>query len=140
MFLSNIIEKTYAERVRTGYKRNDIIDACIDAMNKSEEIEEFKNDKEAILVANAAMLFFAGFDTQGYYDKIIPIYKQLVTVYFTTGITISMIFHYLMKFPDYQEKVAEEIAAALESHDDVVSYELIENLKYTEMFMKESMR
>ena len=35
----------------------------------SEEIEEFKNDKEAILVANAAMLFFAGFDTQGFYQK-----------------------------------------------------------------------
>jgi len=120
MFLSDIIEKTYAERMRTGYKRNDIIDACIDAMNKSEEIEEFKNDKEAILVANAAMLFFAGFDTQ--------------------GISISMIFHNMMKFPEYQEKVAEEIATALNSHDGVVCYELIENLKYTEMFIKESMR
>merc|ERR1719384_2731848 len=87
LFLSNIIEKTYAERVKTGYKRNDIIDACIEAMNKSEEIEEFKNDKEAILVANAAMLFFAGFDTQ--------------------GITISLIFHNMMKYPEYQEKVAE---------------------------------
>ena len=75
MFLSDIIERTYAERLRTGYKRNDIIDACIDAMNKSEEIEEFKNDKEAILVANAAMLFFAGFDTQGFYYEIIPIYQ-----------------------------------------------------------------
>ena len=64
-FLYDIIEKTYMERTKTGYRRNDIIDACIDAMNKSEEIEEFKNDKEAILVANAAMLFFAGFDTQG---------------------------------------------------------------------------
>ena len=65
IFLSDIIEKTYTDRMKTGYKRNDIIDACIDAMNKSEEIEEFKNDREAILVANAAMLFFAGFDTQG---------------------------------------------------------------------------
>ena len=45
-----------------------------------------------------------------------------------------------MKFPDYQDKVAEEISTALDSHDGVVSYELIENLKYTEMFIKESMR
>ena len=51
-----------------------------------------------------------------------------------------MIFHYLMKFPDYQDKVAEEISTSLDSHDGAVSYELIENLKYTEMFMKESMR
>ena len=59
---------------------------------------------------------------------------------FTIGISISMIFHYLMKYPEYQEKVAEEITTALESHEGVVCYELIENLKYTEMFMKESMR
>merc|ERR1719397_440130 len=89
-------------------------------MNKSAEIEEFKNDKEAILVANAAMLFFAGFDTQ--------------------GITISMVFHFLMKFPEYQEKLAEEISDTLESHDGEVCYEVIEGLKYMEMFIKESMR
>ena len=56
------------------------------------------------------------------------------------GITISMIFHNMMKYPEYQEKVAEEIATALDSYDGVVCYELIENLKYTEMFIKESMR
>jgi len=120
IFLSDIIEKTYTDRMKTGYKRNDIIDACIDAMNKSEEIEEFKNDREAILVANAAMLFFAGFDTQ--------------------GITVSMVFHFLMKFPEYQDKVAEEISNNLESHDGEVSYDFIESLKFTEMFIKESMR
>ena len=46
----------------------------------------------------------------------------------------------MMKYPEYQEKVAEEIAAALDTHDGNVSYELIENLKYTDMFIKESMR
>ena len=51
-----------------------------------------------------------------------------------------MIFHNLMKFPEYQEKVAEEITRALDSYDGDVCYELLENLKYTEMFMKESMR
>ena len=34
IFLSEIIEKTYINRIQTGYKRNDIIDACIEAMNK----------------------------------------------------------------------------------------------------------
>ena len=51
-----------------------------------------------------------------------------------------MVFHFLMRYPEYQEKVAEEIASALDSNDDVVSYEVIESLKYTEMFIKESMR
>lgn len=51
-----------------------------------------------------------------------------------------MVFHFLMKYPEYQEKVAEEVSATLESHDGVVSYEVIENLKYMEMFIKEAMR
>lgn len=51
-----------------------------------------------------------------------------------------MVFHFLMKYPEYQEKVAEEVSATLESNDGVVSYEVIENLKYMEMFIKESMR
>ena len=45
-----------------------------------------------------------------------------------------------MKFPEYQEKVAEEISATLDSYDGEVCYEVIESLKYTEMFIKESMR
>ena len=51
-----------------------------------------------------------------------------------------MVFHFLMKFPEYQDKVAEEISNNLESHDGEVSYDFIESLKFTEMFIKESMR
>ena len=43
-FFSDIIERTYRDRVKTGYKRNDIIDVCIEEMNKhsgSEEYSEF---------------------------------------------------------------------------------------------------
>ena len=119
-FLSDIIERTYRHRRESGVRRNDIIDVCIEEMDKSEHLEEFKGDLESIMVANAVMLFFAGYDT--------------------IGITISTLFHYLMKDQDCQDKMAEEITEALNATNGEVTYDMIEGLKYTDMALKEAMR
>ena len=42
-FLCRIIEKTYHERKKTGFRRNDIIDVCVEEMKKSVHHEEFKS-------------------------------------------------------------------------------------------------
>lgn len=118
--MSDIIERTYRHRRETGVKRNDIIDVCIEEMDKSEHREEFKDDMEAILVANALMLFFAGFDT--------------------IGLTISMLFHYLMKDHECQDKIAEEITEALNATNGEITYDMVETLKYTDMALREAMR
>ena len=89
-------------------------------MEKSELREEYKDDIEAILVANAVMLFIFGFDTQ--------------------GTTISVLFHNLIKNPDCQDRIAEEITEALNGTDGQVTYEMLESLKYTDMALKETMR
>ena len=89
-------------------------------MDKSVHLEEFKGDLEAIMVANAVMLFFAGFDT--------------------IGITISTLYHYLIKHQDCQDKIADEITEALKATNGEVTYDMIEGLKYTDMALKESMR
>jgi len=120
IFLSDIIERTYRQRRQTGVKRNDIIDVCIEEIDKSENLEEFKDDIEALLVANALMLFFAGFDT--------------------IGLTISMLFHYIMKDQECQHKIAEEITEALNVTNGEITYDMIEKLKYTDMALKEAMR
>ena len=43
-FVCDLIERTYAERKNASYKvkRNDIIDFCIEEMEKSDHFEEFK--------------------------------------------------------------------------------------------------
>jgi len=119
-FLSDIIERAYRHRRQTGVRRNDIIDVCIEEMDKSEHLEEFKGDLEAIMVANAVMLFFAGFDT--------------------ISLTICTLFHYLMKDQDCQDKIAEELNEALNTTNGEVTYDMIEGLKYTDMALKEAMR
>lgn len=42
-FLCGIVEKTYHERKNSGYRRNDIIDVCIEEFKKSVHHEEFKS-------------------------------------------------------------------------------------------------
>ena len=118
--MSDIIERTYRQRKETRVKRNDIIDVCIEEMEKSEHREEFKDDIEAILVANAVMLFFAGFDT--------------------IGLTTSQLFHYLIKDQDCQDRIADEITEALNVTNGEVTYEMLEGLKYTDMALREAMR
>lgn len=119
-FLCNIVEKTYHDRKNSGFKRNDIIDVCVEEMKKSAHYEEFKDDLEPILVANALMLFFVGFDTQ--------------------AITISVIFHDMVHNEDVQNRLIEEVDEALEASGGKITYDLIESLKYMDMVFKESFR
>jgi len=119
-FFYDIIERTYDERKKTGHRRNDIIDVCVEEMKKSVHYEEFKDDMEAILVANALMMFMAGFDTQ--------------------AITVSQVLHNLVKNEDVQDKLIQEVDEALENTNGKVTYDLIEGLQYMDWVIKESFR
>jgi len=119
-FLCGIIEKTYQERMKTGFRRNDIIDVCVEEMKKSVHHEEFKDDMEPILIANALMLFFAGFDTQ--------------------AITIALMMHNMVRNEDIQDRLIEEVDEALEASEGKITYDLVENLKYMDMVFKEAFR
>merc|ERR1719500_458988 len=119
-FFTKIIEETVAERLKSGVKRNDIIDVCIEEMNKSEYFEEFSDDKETILKANALMLFLAGFDN--------------------LGLGLSQILHNLVKHEDVQDKVIQEIDEALDKSDGEITYDLVDNLQYMDMVIRETFR
>ena len=80
----------------------------------------FRDDLEPILVANALMLFFAGFDTQ--------------------AITISMMFHDMVHNEDVQNRLIEEVDEALEASGGKITYDLLESLNYMDMVFKESFR
>ena len=73
-----------------------------------------------MLVANALMLFLAGFDTQ--------------------AIALSQIMHNLVKNPDVQDKLIEAIDEGLENSNGKITYEMIEECHYMDWTIKESMR
>ena len=41
-FMCGIIEKTFRDRKNSDFKRNDIIDVCVEEMKKSVHLDEFK--------------------------------------------------------------------------------------------------
>jgi len=143
-FFTDIISKTYHHRLNTGERRNDLIDVIADEMksykskadkpdDKAKEVEsEFEKDavvdttgikvsdfdEELLLVSNAILFFFAGFDTNSQ--------------------AISMCCHKLALYPDIQDRVIEEIEDVLA--DGPITYEAMQELKYLDMFISESFR
>jgi len=84
---------------------------------ENKEAEQESND-EFLLVSNALLFFFAGFDTSSQ--------------------VFDMFCHKLALYPDYQDKVAEEIDEVI--GDGPVTYEKLQELKYMDIFMMESLR
>ena len=80
----------------------------------------FRDDMEHIVIANAFMLFFFGFDVQ--------------------SLAICLILHYMVRNEDIQNRLIDEIDEALEKTGGQITYDLIEQLKYMDMVYKESFR
>lgn len=140
-FFTAIIERTYQHRKNTGERRNDIIDLIVDEMNMAKTAkkaaEEFESDfekdaalgatnasndavdKEVLLVSNALLFFFAGFDT--------------------TSTGLSMIVHNLAKHQDVQDRLTDEINSVL-GDSDKVDFETLQQLKYMDMVISECFR
>ena len=141
-FFDNVIKKTYHSRLETGERRNDIIDLIVDeaksfsSKNKKEEIfeSEFEADAaidttdikeldtldlETLLVANAMLFFFAGFET--------------------TSLGLSIICNRLANYQDIQDRVISEMEEVL-GVDDEVTFEKVQELKYMDMVISESFR
>ena len=88
--------------------------------NQYTEKHSFSDDKETILKANALMLFLAGFDN--------------------LGLGLSQILHNLVKHEDVQDKVIQEIDEALDKSDGEITYDLVDNLQYMDMVIRETFR
>ena len=152
-FYADVIRKTYKKRVETGERRNDIIDLIIDAKKnfdaskqkaegemlveeeledqfekdaaldtsdvKSEDIDK-QVDMDTLLVANAMVFFFAGFETT------------------SSGLCVVAIR--IANLPDVQDKIIEEIDEVFDSDDAEVTFERIQELKYLDKVVSESLR
>jgi len=143
-FFSDIIRKTYRHRLQTGERRNDIIDLIVDEVktskNKADEkqksyeseferdaaidtsglksITESGYDEETLLISNALLFFFAGFDTS------------------SSG--LAMIAHKLALYPEYQQRVFEEIEEVV--GDEELTFSMLQDLKYMDKFISETFR
>jgi len=143
-FLRNSLRKTIELRreskVKGGPKRNDVLDLIIEVMeNKKEnptdakyedefdknaaidmtDVNNLDMDLEKTLISNAFLLFAAGTDT--------------------TSSTLCFAVHYLLKYPHLQERIRDEVNEIVGDKDEI-SFEDIQNMKYLEKFLYETLR
>ena len=90
-------------------------------MKNNDLSKDFKEeDKEIILVAQAFVMFFAGFDS--------------------ISIGIAMVIHNLVIHQDVQDKLLAEIDNVLEETGGEVTYETVQNMDYLHRVIQESGR
>ena len=144
-FFSDIIRKTYRHRLESGDRRNDIIDIIVDEIKSSKnkgtskpevyesefekdaalDTSDINNDdalgfdEETLLISNALLFFFAGFET--------------------TSTGISVCCHRLALHPDIQERLYDEIVDILGDSEEV-TFQHIQELKYMDQFISEAFR
>jgi len=118
LFLSDIIERTYRHRIKTGEKRNDIIGVIVEEMKATESSIDIKEEeKEILMVSQAFMLFMAGFDS--------------------ISISLSLVIHKLVIYQEVQEKLLAEIDSVLEEAGGEVTYEALQEMKYMDRVLQE---
>lgn len=138
-FFADIVKKAMDHRKATGERRNDIIDLILDQMKEGKEevkedteddfeknaaidtsgIKKTELDKELVLIAQALIFFFAGFDT--------------------TSLGLSAIIGCLVHNQDVQDRVREEIIEVT-GESETFTFEHLQNMKYLDNVMNESFR
>jgi len=146
-FFADLIRQAYKQRLESKQRKNDLIDLIIDELKKSGNVDdgqksakidpedEFEanaalgatsgednvkfDDEEVVLIANALLFFFAGFDT--------------------TSTGFGMVCHKLCMYPDKQDLVHEEILDVV-GKEGKVTFDKLSQLKYMDKFIHESLR
>ena len=73
MLFLGVIEKVIAQRKETGERPNDIIDFVLDEMKSNSLSEDFTpEEKELIMLSNALVMFFTGFDSTAISTRTAP--------------------------------------------------------------------
>ena len=121
VFLKKTIKYVMDERVKSGLKRNDLIDILVNFRKEAEtDKTHFANDMESV-IAQAAIFISAGFET-------------------SSG-TMSFALYELAKHPEVQQRAREEIREALQnSENGELSYEQLNDLKYLHNVILEVLR
>jgi len=117
-FFAKIIRQTVKQRKETGQRRNDIIDLLLDEIKKNKDDNHTNEETELLLISNALIFFFAGFDT--------------------TSLTLAMCIFAFINNPAMQDKVRDEIRTVI--GDSEITIDHIQELKFTENCINEALR
>ncbi|XP_020283027.1 cytochrome P450 6k1-like [Pseudomyrmex gracilis] len=120
-FLRKVFWETLTERMKSGEKRNDLIDILIELKqnNSDQNINGFEFDGDDLL-AQAASFFVAGFEP--------------------ASTTATFALHELAVHPEIQDRLRKEVLEALDKNDGKITYDMVMSLPYLDMIVSETLR
>ncbi|KAJ3651670.1 hypothetical protein Zmor_017694 [Zophobas morio] len=122
-FIMNIVEDTVGYREKNNYTRNDFMQLLINLKNKAPPESGAHDGKPLTMneIASQAIVFFAaGFETS------------------STLMTFAL--YELSKNPNIQEKLRSEINEVLAKHQNNITYDSIQDIKYLTQVIDETFR
>jgi cytochrome P450 family 6 len=124
-FFSKVVKDTVSYREKNNYTRKDFLQLLIDLKNnKLAEDEGYKHDGNTLsideIAAQCFVFFIAGFETS------------------STTMTFAM--YELSKHQELQDKVRDEVNTVLAKHEGKITYEAIQEMKYMDQVINETLR
>ncbi|KAJ3618158.1 hypothetical protein MTP99_006184 [Tenebrio molitor] len=124
-FFSKVVKDTVSYREKNNYTRKDFLQLLIDLKNnKLAKDEGYKHDGNTLTIdeiaAQCFVFFIAGFETS------------------STTMTFAM--YELSKHQELQDKVRDEVNAVLAKHEGKITYEAIQEMKYMDQVINETLR
>ncbi|KYM81489.1 Cytochrome P450 6k1 [Atta colombica] len=121
-FMRKVFWETLTQRMKSGLKRNDLIDILLELKNNNnndQNLKDFTFDGDDLL-AQAASFFSAGFET--------------------SSTTTTFALYELAIQPEIQNTLRKEIFEALKKSNGKITYDMVWSLPYLDMVMSETLR
>jgi cytochrome P450 family 6 len=124
-FFIKVVKDTVSYREKNNYTRKDFLQLLIDLKNnKLAGDEGYQHDGETMSIEEVAaqsfVFFIAGFET--------------------SSTTMTFALYELSKHQELQDKVREEVNAVLAKHEGKITYEAIQEMKYMDQVINETLR
>nr|NP_001352298.1 cytochrome P450 6k1-like [Trachymyrmex cornetzi] len=118
-FLRNVFWQTITQRIKSGKKRNDLIDILIELKGTYRDQDSRTLDGDDLL-AQAAVFFVASYET--------------------SSTTMAFTLYELARHPEVQNRLRKEILNALDGTDGKITYNMVMSLPYLDMVVSEILR
>ncbi|XP_039953556.1 probable cytochrome P450 6a23 [Bactrocera tryoni] len=116
-FYMGIVRETIEYRERTGVKRNDLMDTLLELKSKDGNDGGLTVNE---IAAQAFVFLIAGFET--------------------SSSTMGYVLYELAKWQDIQNRLRAEINTVLERHNNQLTYESMQDMRYMEQVLSETLR
>ncbi|CAH1382250.1 unnamed protein product, partial [Tenebrio molitor] len=124
-FFIKVVKDTVSYREKNNYTRKDFLQLLIDLKNnKLAEDEGYKHDGDTLsieeIAAQSFVFFIAGFET--------------------SSTTMTFALYELSKHQELQDKVRDEVDTVLAIYGGKITYEAIQEMKYMDQVINETLR